>query len=279
MTSLRRRLLAADPWTVVTERDVSYLRVGSGDEVVVVACDSDGGLGPKPSDTVLVDPGALGRFATRVPLLEVVAAGAVAVLVVDTLSVERDPTGEAIIAGVLAEAADAGLASSAVTGSTEENVPTVATAMGVTVVARARLDELRAGSADPPFVVLLVGRPMSAPAQRFGPDHYEVLTVPALVAALGVEGVFEALPIGSHGVWYEFEQLAASADGVADPSGDWPVQPDQSGGPSTAALLAVSEARADEIADLVRAATAKPVFRLGRVIAGQSRTGQHSLEP
>lgn len=272
MTNLRTRLLAADPWTVVAERDVSYLRVGSSDEVLLVACDSDGGLGPKPADTVPVDPGELGRFATRVPLLEVVAAGAVPVLVVDTLSVERDPTGEAIIAGVLAEAADAGLPASAVTGSTEENVPTVATGVGVTVVGRARLDELRAGSVAPPFVVLLLGRPMSAPADLFGPDHGEVLTVPTLVAAMGVAGVWEALPIGSHGVMYEFGQLAAGAGGIARPSGDWPVRPEQSGGPSTAALLAVPEDRADAITDEIRGVTAKPVWRLGRVALNPTRS-------
>ena len=265
MSELRRRLLAADAWTVVTERDVSYLRVGSNDEVLVVACDSDGGLGPKPADTVFVDADVLGRFATRVPLLEVVAAGATPVLVVDTLSVERDPTGAAIIAGVRVEAASAGLPASAVTGSTEENVPTVASAVGVTVLARAGLHELRAASAVPPFAVLLLGRPMSAPAQRFGPDHDEVLTVPALVAALAVTGVVEALPIGSQGIWHEFEQLAASAGGTARPSADWPAPMNQSGGPSTAALLAVDGDRADEIAAAVRRVTAKPVWRLGRV--------------
>jgi hypothetical protein len=148
VTALQRRLLEVPPWTVVIERGLSYLRVGvSGgggagslgrlghldDEVLVVARDSDGGLGPKP--------------------------------------------------------ADAGLGPEAVTGSTEDNVPTVATGVGVTVLGRARVGSLRAGSARAPFSVVLLGRPMSAPAELFGPDHPEVVTVPAVVAAMGVDGM------------------------------------------------------------------------------------------
>lgn len=290
LTALQRRLLEAPPWTVVTERDLSYLRVGGSigggagsmdhldhladlldDDVLVVACDSDGGLGPKPADTVAVDAGELGRFATRVPLLETVAAGATPVLVVDTLSVEMDPTGRAILDGVLAEAADAGLAPEAVTGSTEDNVPTVATGVGVTVLGRARVGSLRAGSARAPFSVVLLGRPMSAPAELFGSDHPEVVTVPVLMAAMEVDGVVEALPIGSRGVMHEYEQLAVSAGAVprTPPPSAWPVAPNQSGGPSTACLLAVASVEPAVVAPLVEhlaALTSRPAWWLGTAL-------------
>jgi hypothetical protein len=265
MATIAERLADAAPWVPVVERDLTYLRVGP-DDVIVVACDSDGGIGPKPHDAVAVSGEVLGRFATRVPLLEVIAAGAVPVLVVDTLAVERDPTGEAIIAGVLIEAAAAGLGRDAVTGSTEDNVPTTATGVGVTVIARSSVAELRVGSARPPFAVLLLGRPMSAPAQLFGPEHPEVLSVPQLVAAMEVAGVSEALPIGSRGVAFEFGELARGAGGRAVHEPGWPVEPDQSGGPSTGALLAVDLARADEIRDELAERTALPVWRLGTVV-------------
>jgi hypothetical protein len=264
--TLADRLRAAAPWVPVRERDLTSLRVGD-DEVLVVACDSDGGIGPKPQDAVSVPGEELGRFATRVPLLEVVAAGAEPVLVVDTLAVERDPTGEAIIAGVLVEAAAAGLGADAVTGSTEDNVPTIATGVGVTVLGRATLGGLRVGTAQPPFVVLLLGRPMSAPKELFGPEHPEVLSVPALVAAMALEGVREALPIGSRGVSFEFGELARSAGGVPVHEPGWPVAADQSGGPSTAALLAVDAPRADALRHELVSCTGLPVWRLGTVTA------------
>ena len=258
------RLLAAKPWMPVRERDLTYLRVGD-DEVLVVACDSDGGIGPKPHDTVAVPGEELGRFAARVPLLEVVAAGAEPVLVVDTLAVERDPTGEAIMAGVFIEAAAAGLGRDSVTGSTEDNVPTVATGVGVTVIARSTLARLRVGSTRPPFAVLLLGRPMSAPKELFGPEHPEVLSVPQLMVAMEIAGVSEALPIGSRGVAFEFGELARSAGGTARHDPGWPVAANQSGGPSTATLLAVDLATVSVIIAEVADRTGLPVWHLGTV--------------
>lgn len=264
MSDLVRRLDAAAPWAVVAERDVSYLALGGG-RALVVACDSHGGLGPKPHDTVAVDAGVLGRFALRVPLLEVVATGATPRLVVDALAVERDPTGEAILAGIRDEAAVAGLDASSITGSTEENVPTVATGVGVTVIGEVSLDDLRVGSAPPPFDVVLFGRPMSAPADRFGPDHPEIVTVPKLVAALELDGVVEALPIGSSGVAAEFAAMARTAHGRAEPIDGWPCERDQSGGPSTAVLLAVAPDHLPTVLSTLPGLGC-PAWRLGRVV-------------
>lgn len=264
MSELARRLASAEPWSVVAERDLSFLALDGG-RALVVACDSHGGIGPKPHDAVAVDASVLGRFALRVPLLEVVAAGATPRLVVDALSVERDPTGEGILDGVRAEALAAGLDPSTITGSTEENVPTVATGVGVTVIGDVRLDELRVGVARPPFEVVLLGRPMSAPAAVFGPDHPDIVTVARLVTALSIHGVVEALPIGSGGVGHEFEALAETARGRPEMHDDWPCDRDQSGGPSTAALLAVKPDRLAEVLHRVTD-TGCPTWHLGRVV-------------
>ena len=264
MSELAHRLAAAQPWSVVAERDVSYLVLG-GDRTLVVACDSHGGIGPKPHDSVPVDAGVLGRFALRVPLLEVVATGATPRLVVDALSVERDPTGDAILEGIRAEATAAGLDASSITGSTEENVPTLATGVGVTVIGDVRLADLRVGAAQPPFEVVLFGRPMSAPTDVFGPEHPDIVTVPRLVAALALDGVVEALPIGSGGVAAEVEAMARTAGGRPEMGDDWPCEREQSGGPSTAALLAVAP---DRLADVlaVLPGLGCPVWGLGQVV-------------
>ncbi len=238
MPTLGERIRAAAPWSVVRERDLLYVPLGV-DDVMVVACDSDGGIGSKPADTVAFDPTELGRFAVRVPLLELVAAGATAVVVVDALSVEREPTGAAILTGVLAEAASAGVSADGVTGSTEDNVPTVATGIGVTVIGRATVRSLRAGRARAGDHVLLLGHPKSAPVDDVRVADPDILTVPALIAALALPEVHEALPIGSGGVTHELRQLAASAGVAYAVLPHWPVGPDQTGGPSTAALVAV----------------------------------------
>jgi hypothetical protein len=248
-------------WELVRERDLLYVRLADAD-VLVIAADSHGGLGPKPSDAVAVSGWVLGRFAARVPLLEVIAAGATPTAVVDTLSVELEPTGVAILDGVRAEAARAGVPLDAVTGSTEENVPTVATGVGVTVIGRAGMDGLRVGRARPGDLVVLVGRPKSAPADVFGPDDPDVLSIGALRAAMDVPGVHEALPIGSRGVAAEIAALAASAGLCAEHTPGWPVAEAQSGGPSTAALVAVDSTAG---VDALRAATGLPAWPIARL--------------
>lgn len=265
VTGLRRRLRAASPWHPVRERDLVYLRTGA-DEVLVVACDSDGGLGPKPADTVAVSGFDLGRFAARVPLLEVIAAGATPVLVVDTLAVELEPTGSAIISGVRTEAELAGLSPDAVTGSTEDNVPTVATGVGVTVLGRAAIDALRIGTARSGDLLAVVGHPMSAPDHQFGPDSPGVLSCPALTAALEIPGITEALPIGSSGVRAEIDQLARTAGLTVTVLPDWPFDNDQSGGPSTAALVTVSSDHDEgETLDALADASGLPIVPVARL--------------
>ncbi len=266
MRGLQERLAGAAMWEVVRERDLLYVRLADAD-VIVIAADSNGGLGPKPSDTVAVSGWVLGRFAARVPLLEVIAAGATPTVLVDTLSVEREPTGAAILEGVRTEAAAAGIPLDAVTGSTEDNVPTVATGVGVTVLGKAQIDDLRAGQARPGDVVVLVGRPKSAPADVFGPDDPDVLSIGALRAAMDVPGVHEALPIGSSGVAAEVAALARSAGARAEHVPDWPVAEGQSGGPSTAALVAVSPANgADAVVDALRSASGLPVWAIATLV-------------
>lgn len=261
-SSLQLRLRSADRWVVERERDLSYIRFNN-DDCLVSACDSSGGIGPKSLDTVFSSGYNLGRFVTRVALLEVISVGANPFLVINNLTVERVPTGEEIIAGVLAECAMSGIEKQAVTGSTEDNVMTVSSGVGVTIVGEASISQLRVGTSPIPFAVLMIGRPMSAPRDIITPNHPEILNIPALKAALQIEGVFESLPIGSHGAEFEFEQLCASVGAVPKYEVSWPVERNQSGGPSTAALLSVDLNRVVEIQEQLSVETELPIWLLG----------------
>ncbi|MCB0884595.1 MAG: transcriptional regulator, partial [Propionibacteriaceae bacterium] len=64
---------------------------------LVLACDSIGGIGPKPADSVSVDARTVAHFGVRVPLLEVLCSGARPIALVNALCVERDPTGQEMI--------------------------------------------------------------------------------------------------------------------------------------------------------------------------------------
>ena len=173
------------------------------DGTLVIAADSIGGIGPKPADTIPSDARTVAHFALRVPLLEVLCAGARPIAVIDNLCVELDPTGAPMIEEIRRLAAEAGVAPLAVTGSTEENVATQATGIGVTVIGRIGPGGLLSGGSRSGDLVICAGLPLSAPNDEVWIGH------PAQVTVAGV--VHDALPVGSRGVGWEVGQLAASA--------------------------------------------------------------------
>ena len=201
---------------------------------MVVACDSVGGIGPKPADSYRTDAWTTGHFATRVPLLEVLCAGAEPLVVVNTLCVERDPTGEQMIDAVRALAAEAGVAGEGVLGSTEENVATRSTGIGITVIGRLRehetLQEPAAGD-----VVLCAGRPLSAPDDDVYPGHPDMVSMRQARAVLRSGLVGGAVPVGSKGIGWEVTQLAGRLR-VRWRSG-CTIDPGTSGGPSSCVLF------------------------------------------
>lgn len=127
---------------------------------LVLACDSIGGIGPKPADSVSVDARTVAHFGVRVPLLEVLCSGARPIALVNALCVERDPTGQEMIDEIEILAAQAGIPADAVTGSTEENAPTSATGLGITVIGALSQDLPKAQPGD---VVICAGLPIAAP--------------------------------------------------------------------------------------------------------------------
>jgi selenophosphate synthetase-related protein len=219
-------------------RDLSVLPIAPG-VLLVVACDSNGGIGPKPRDTVATSGYELGRLAARVPLEEMLACGATPILLVDTLNVEREPTGAAIIAGVRDEMRDAGMdAASALNGSTEDNVPTVATGVGIVVLGLAAEERFRPGGAKAGDAVLCVGVPKSAPRHRVVSDDPEILRPSAVRALAMLAAVRDILPVGSRGVLAEAHDLAASAGLTFVPDAHAPIDLTASGGPGTCCLVA-----------------------------------------
>lgn len=223
-------------------RDLTVLDLADGS--LVIACDSVGGIGPKPHDTFPISADTTAHFATRVPLLEVLCSGATPTLIVNTLCVEADPQGAEMIAAVVALAAEVGLESDRVTGTTEDNVATVATGIGVTVLGEAAHDAFRPGTSQPGDVVVCLGMPRSAPRDRLYLGHPDLVQIADVRALLDTGVVHDALPVGSKGLVWEVPQLVGSAGLVVRwRAHDVPI--DRSGGPSTCVLVSC---RPDDVA-------------------------------
>lgn len=246
-------------------RDLSVLAIAPG-VWLVVACDANGGIGPKPQDTVRTSGYELGRLAARVPLLETIACGATPILLIDMLNVEREPTGAAIIAGVREEMRDSGMdPERALNGSTEDNVPTVATGVGIAVLGLAAEERFRPGRARAGDSVLCIGVPKSAPRYRVVSDDPAILRPSALRHLASLECVGDILPVGSRGVAAEAHDLATSAGLTFVPDGLPTIDVTASGGPGTCCLITVSP---DAISQVHALPGLPPVCVVGHIKEG-----------
>lgn len=234
-------------------RRLRDLVIVSPESDLVVACDSVGGIGPRPQDSVDVPGHVSAHFAARVPLLEVLCCGAQPIALIDTLCQDRD-SAVPLIEEFRSLAADAGIPEAGVTGSTEDNVATVMTGIGVTIIGEIT-GELLSGHGQPGDVIVVVGWPRSAPADRLYPGHPDVVPVADVLALVRSGLVHDALPVGSRGIAWEVGQLAQSAGLDHEWIPQHPVPLDSSGGPSTCVLIACRPEDEPTLHELVGSAT------------------------
>lgn len=229
-------------------RPVRDLLVIDGSPRLVVACDSVGGIGPRPANPVRVPAELVAHFAARVPLLEVLCAGARPVALINTLC--HDLADAAPFIDMFREvAANVGIPPEAVTGSTEENVPSPATGVGVTAIGTVT-GELLSGGGRPGDLVVCAGWPRSAPQDEIFIGHPDIVPLPTVQDLVGSGLVHDALPVGSRGIGYETGQLASSA-GLGLNWLTHPLPLDASGGPASCVLIACDPNSATDLRGLV----------------------------
>lgn len=239
-------------------RDLTLVPLGLN-ETLVIACDSLGGIGPKAHDSVKAPADVVGQYTVRVPLMEVLACGASPFVVVNTLSVEMEPTGRGFIKGIMEELKAAGLpADLVVTGSTEENVVTSQSGLGVTVIGRASTRELRLGRSQAGNLVVCMGEPKVGPEVLDDTNKADSALVKKLLA---VPSVRETLPVGSRGVLYEAELLAQCSGNRLVLATSPEIDLQKSAGPATCLLVSVEE----DAWIALREVTDLPLFMIGRL--------------
>lgn len=219
-------------------RDLTLAPVPGG--TVVVAADSCASTGQKSGDTLKCPPYHCGRVSARVVLFELFCIGAEVLVIADGICSEMDPTGLEIIRGFRDEMAMAGLPENILTGSTEDNFSTCMTGVGTAAVGYLPGDFVQpavpSGS-----VIACCGVPLVGMAFLHN-DGSPIADYAMLKALNAAEGVYELIPVGSHGIAYE-SQTAAELHGLTvefDP--DCPLDLTQSGGPSTCVLTLMTEA-------------------------------------
>lgn len=128
-----------------TARDVQIISLDPK-RVMVVSCDSAGGVGSKPLDRVRASPFVVGKFTARVALMEILSTGAEPICVASALAVEPKPTGNQILLGVRAEMRHALLSPiTPIVNSAEKNFEVESTGVGVMAVGITTRMRLRVG--------------------------------------------------------------------------------------------------------------------------------------
>ncbi len=218
---------------------------------MVVGCDSSGAIGPKPLDRLKVDGYIVGKFAARVALMEVISTGAKPVCVVDTLSVELNPTGLEMLRGVREEATAAGLDPQlAVTGSAEKNFQTDQTGIGVTVIGTCKKTSLQIGSAQADDTLVTVGSPALGAEVLPGEQKGTNATITDLRRVLGSGLAHEVIPVGSEGLQREIRVLEESAGLKFKSDPDCNVSLSKSAGPATVLLVSLPKEKVPQLTGL-----------------------------
>jgi len=243
-------------------RDLTKIDLGQG-YALMIAVDSDGGIGPLEHDTVQCSAYQLGRFAMRVPLLELLASGARPLAAFDMLTVPMQPHGTEIIRGIRDELHLAGLGRDfPLSGSTEDNVPTTMTGIGTTVIGLVHETDLRPGTSQAGDAIICIGVPKSGPEDKVTLIDKTILQQKEFRKVLQIEGIHDILPVGSRGVAYEAGELARLAGLELDLADAHAINIKKSAGPATCVLVSCTNTAINQI----RQQILTPIFFIGRLL-------------
>ncbi|MFA4906685.1 MAG: AIR synthase related protein [archaeon] len=241
-------------------RDLTKIDIGSGISLIV-AVDSDGGIGPLEGDVVKCSAYQAGRFAMRVPLLEILASGAIPVAAFDMLMVPMQPNGAEIVRGIRDELTEAGFGEGfPLSGSTEDNVPTNMTGIGTTIIGFVHETEMRPGTSHPDDVVLCVGTPKTGPEDKITLDDPDIISQQDFLCLRQIPTIHDILPVGSHGIFYEAGEMARLAGLKIEIALNPSVNLKKSAGPATCVLVSGT----DDSIDIIKKSIKAPIFFIGR---------------
>ena len=236
--------LPSSPLPVTRLRDLLMADVPASR--LVIACDTIGGIGPRPDDSYPADPVWCAHLGARVPLLEVLCAGARPLVLVNTLCQDWE-SAQPMIKEFRRCAVAVGIDPTAVTGSTEDNVTTTQTGIGVTIIGVMPDGKLpRAHDGD---VLVRVGTPISAPDDDVAPGRREIVALEEVRELMASGKVHDC---STAGLRVEFRDVEVDLA--------------HSGGPSTCLVLACDRADVEELHGVV--APQRPWEVIGRLASG-----------
>lgn len=224
-------------------RDIQLIEQNQ-DRLIAIACDVSGGIGPKEHDVIKVSNYVAGYYATVVPLIELLCIGAKPISMVNTLSVEMKPSGIEIIEGIHKAMEEVGIDRRMLTGSTEDNIQTSSTGIGMTVIGEVKKAQIEEQMPKIGQSVYLIGIPKSGEVllrEEIKGKKGEIITM-AIVKQMRLDQqVGHMLPVGSKGIRYEAETLAKLSHLNISIEPNLLIDMEASAGPATCMLISLDE--------------------------------------
>ena len=245
-------------------RDIQLVDRGGG-SYLAIACDVAAYIGEKEEDVIRISPEMAGYYAAVVPIIELLALGAVPISVADTLGVEMEPTGKRAIEGIKKAMDEAGISLDCLTGSTEDNIPTMSTTIGITIVSELKKDLIQQYKPLIGQYVYLIGLPKMG--KQFLEEEIlggkgEVIDVSTVKQIRAMDGIGHMLPVGSKGIAYEVNVMANLEDLTMAWTDRLNLDLRASAGPATCMLVTCDK----EGAEGLRASLSQPVTLLGQLV-------------
>ncbi len=225
-------------------RDVVLIKIDD-EKTLVIACDSCGGIGEKEFDILKVPAYITGRYTVRVGLCEVLSVGADVIAISNAVSNEMDPTAMEVIRGIQDELKIAQLKDVVLTGSTEENMKTVSTGVGITVIGIAQNNDMITVPAQKGDIAVLIGIPKLGGEVVTCSDK-EIICYDDIYKLRKQKKMRQIIPVGSKGILYEAQNA-----GKIKLYDQLSVDIYCSGGPSTCALAVMEKSLLPSLKDIL----------------------------
>lgn len=240
-------------------RDLTLIDIND-DQIMVIACDSAGGIGSKEKDLVKVEPEIVGYFTAQVALMEILAIGAKPITIVNALSVEMNDTGKRIIEGIKHAIEPLNLPNTEIlTGSTEENFPVCQTAMGLTIIGIIDKKNWIRPRTIANSLAVVVGIPKVGNEVKEDKGR-EILSIFHLLELKSNPRIYEILPVGSKGILYELKEMARTNNLSYCLDSEVSLDLNKTAGPATCAIISIDEKEYSTL----KSSFSIPVNRIGR---------------
>jgi hypothetical protein len=222
-----------------------------------IACDSCGGIGLKEHDMVKASPQLVAYQTGKVVLAELMSMGFTPMIMADGLAVEMNDTGRQLIDGFNEVLSKLKTTKVHLTGSTEENIKTVQTSMGVTCIGMCDKNKLKYKKTEKNDVCMLIGLPLVGNDVVNNPD--KILDIDDFETLYLCDYIKEMLPVGSRGTAAELDDLCQYNNLGIKYAENIAIDLKHSGGPSCSCIVTIKKKHIDMVKNLIN----KPVNLIG----------------